>query len=652
MTERFFAQSDYRQRFWKKAKAYSASDSRGVPFKLPNGYYFYQLNPGKAQADLYYMANPDAQPQLFMDVNKLSKDGKTELETMKASKDGNFLAYSLSEGGSDWETIYVRSTDINKPNPIDHPIQGAKFGIFFWTPDNLGFFYVRYQVPVSNGPAGTETQQLGVGSLYYHFLGKPQTEDIAVRNVAVVDLDATTPADITSVYVTKDEKYVLLDKTDSMLRICDYQQWVKTPTRKILKCKSLDAGYNYITNIGPIFWLESRVGAPNRKVVKANLEEMEKGFVEVIPERKDLVLVRTFQVDMDKLLVLALKDVNTVMAVHDLNTGKELYKIPVPIGSSIATIPYYNEPIFFYSTTSYVTPPTIYKFDLKTQRQTEWHKRTLPGLRLDALETTQVFYESKDKTKVPMYVIHKKGLKLDGKNPTILYGYGGFKISFGPKFSAPVAAFIQHFNGIYAVASIRGGGEYGEEWHKAGKLKNKQNVFDDFQYAARFLITKGYTSAPKLAINGGSNGGLLVAACANQAPELFGAVVAEVGVMDMIRFPLFTAGRFWIPEFGNPAVKEDFELLMRYSPLHNIKKQQYPATLVMTADRDDRVVPLHSLKYLATLQAVNNKANIKPLLGKIAVKSGHGASSADVVLENDANRYGFIGMVLNATWVE
>jgi prolyl oligopeptidase len=376
-----------------------------------------------------------------------------------------------------------------------------------------------------------------------------------------------------------------------------------------------------------------------------------KGFTEIVGETSNVISFLAVA-DTDKLIIAYLEDVKHVCGVYSLYTGEKLYNIELPTGSMITGITAKRSlSDFFYQFSSFINAATTNHFDLKTKTPSLYRKTIVPGLKSDELETTQVFYKSKDGTTVPMFLIHKKGLKHDGSNVTLLYGYGGFNISITPSFAPNFLAFVQHLNGIVAVANIRGGNEYGEEkWYWQGRLDKKQNVFDDFQYAARYLIEQKYTSPSKLAINGGSNGGLLVGACLNQAPELFGCGVAEVGVLDMYRFHKFTIGHAWVSDYGNPDVEADFKVLQKYSPLHNVKAQKYPAVLILTGDHDDRVVPLHSLKFLATLQHVAGESD-QPIMGRIETKAGHGAGkSTSQRIAEATDKFAFIALVLKAEW--
>jgi prolyl oligopeptidase len=408
-----------------------------------------------------------------------------------------------------------------------------------------------------------------------------------------------------------------------------------------------------LTNDDHIWWFITTLDAPMKRICKYDLTKPHEGFTDVIPESEDPINT-AFVINQDKLVVSRLHNVKDVVKVYNLYTGEELYDLPLPMGSIISQITgERKDQVAFYSFSSFLSPGTNYTFDFTSNQHQLFRETTVHGLQAHELETHQVFYNSKDGTKIPMYVIHKKGLKRDSMNPTILYGYGGFNISLKPFFSVNAIAWVQHFNGVFCVANIRGGSEYGQEkWYNQGRLDKKQNVFDDFQYAAKYLISEGYTKPEKLAINGGSNGGLLVGACINQAPELFGCAVAEVGVMDILRFHKFTIGAAWVSDYGNPDKKEDFEVALKYSPLHNVKNQQYPSVLIMTGDHDDRVVPLHSLKFLATLQHTAAD-NVRPLLGRIDTKAGHGAGKPTKQrIEEAADKYCFIALELGATWTE
>ncbi|KAJ3029317.1 hypothetical protein HDV00_009627 [Rhizophlyctis rosea] len=634
----------------------------GCPFKRGDAYYYFHNSGLQPQAVLYKQPALTEKASTFLDPNKLSEDGTVSISTYSFTKSGKFFAYGLSVSGSDWVTIHVREAKDDAPLEYEaKPIQWAKFTGISWTHDDKGFFYNRYPEPQRNGDAGTETESNKNAQLRYHLLGAPQEEDVLIWN------DPQNPEHMFSAEVSEDGKFVIIttvescDPTNKVYIVDLEKEFAKNGgagfkgTPEVLKLvDNFEAEYNYLTNEGTRFYFQTTLKAPKRRVVAYDLKEPEKGFVEIIPESKD-VLNHVSVVDDNNLVLVYLHDVKDIVRLHDLRSGKPLTPdtLPLPLGSIIGSMTgRKGDKELFYSFSSFTTPGMIYRFDFTTMTHSVFRETKVNGLKADILKTEQVFYTSKDGTRVPMYIISRKDTKLDGNNPTLLYGYGGFNHSVTPTFAVTWLTFIQHQKGIMAVANIRGGGEYGEEkWYKQGKLDKKQNVFDDFQWAGKWLVENKYTSPAKLAINGGSNGGLLVGACLNQAPELFACGVAEVGVMDMLRFHKFTIGHAWVSDYGNPDKKEDFETVLKYSPLHNIRSGvEYPAVLVLTGDHDDRVVPLHSLKYLATLQHVA-KNNERPIMGRVETKAGHGAGkSTKQRIEEATDKFAFIGLALQTEW--
>ncbi|KAJ3151501.1 hypothetical protein HDU89_001944 [Geranomyces variabilis] len=631
----------------------------GCPFRRGDYFYHFHNSGLQAQSVLYQQKDLHSPRTTFLDPNTLSDDGTVSLNTYGFSKSGKFLAYGLSGSGSDWVSIHVR--EAREGAPLDYetePLEWAKFTSLEWTHDDKGFFYNRYPKPASKTTdKGTETDSNKNAALYYHKLNTSQEEDCVV-------FKPDDPEHMIGSEVSDDGKYLIM----TVNRSCDPERKLYlmeidpagkkpiVPGAEIIKVvDNFEAEWDYLTNEGTVFWLQTTLKAPKRRIVKYDLANPDKGFEEVIAESED-VLTSSRVVDGDKLVLVYLHDVKHVARLHALQTGKPLEpkQLPLPLGSIIGSISGRKEDKeLFYSFSSFITPGSIYRFDFASGKETLFRETKVTGLKADLLETRQVFYESKDGTKVPMYIICRKDAPKDGSNVTMLYGYGGFNISVTPSFAVTWLTFIMHMKGVVAVANIRGGGEYGQKWYEAGRLKVKQNVFDDFQAAAKWLVKDGYTKPEKLAINGGSNGGLLVGACINQAPELFGCGVAEVGVMDMYRFHKFTIGHAWTSDYGNPDVKEDWEVLRKYSPVHNVKPQEYPAVLICTGSHDDRVVPgAHSHKFMATLQHVA-KNNKKPLMERVETKAGHGAGkSTKQRIEEATDKFAFIGLTLGATWTE
>ncbi|KAI9228529.1 MAG: prolyl endopeptidase, partial [Piptocephalis tieghemiana] len=516
----------------------------------------------------------------------------------------------------------------------------------------------RYPKPtVEDGKEGTETGTNVLSTLCYHRLGTTQAEDLTI-----IPADKDHPQYRAGAEVTDDGAYLIISVSESTARA--NKLWIsplgkegKVTVEELSIDKIVDdfsGEYDYLANDGPVFYFKTNKDAPRYKVVRYDLTHKDKGFEVVVPEHAVDVLDGASVVNEDNLVLTYMHDVKSVLYIHDLRTGQRRRTIDLPIGSVNSIRGRRDEKDIFFSHASFLNPGIIYRHHLPTADTTEFRVTKLSkDVSMDELEQKQIFITSKDgRTKVPVFLISRKGTSLNGSNPLLLYGYGGFSISQKPAFSPMWLTFILNFGGVVAVANIRGGGEYGESWHNEGMLNNKQNVFDDFQSVASWLINEGWTSPSRLAINGGSNGGLLVGACINQAPELFGAAVADVGVMDMLRFHKFTIGHAWKADYGDPEVKEDFETLLRYSPLHNVQEDKpYPAVLLTTSDHDDRVVPLHSYKYISELQYRAGPLTPNPLLIRIETKAGHGAGKPTKKrIESAVNACAFLAMALKVTW--
>jgi len=601
----------------------------GIPFKEGH-HYFYTRNSGlQNQAVLYTVTALDAEPHLVLDPNTLSPDGTVAVSGLQVSPDGKLLAYSLSASGSDWQEWRVRDVETSK-DLSDH-LKWVKFSSVSWTRDGKGFFYSRYDEPKSDTLKGPNYFQ----KVYYHKLGTPQTEDVLVY-------ERPDQKDwLFTGTVTEDGTYLIVtiyQGTDVKSRV--YYKDLKAKEAPVVKLlDDFDAAYNFIGNDGPRFWFQTDLEAPRGKVVEIDVSKPARNnWKVVVPEGKETLQVTTFV--NNKFILNYLKDAYTQVKVYD-TVGKLVNEVAFPgIGSAEGFGGKATDKETFYSFTGFTTPTTIYRYDMTTGKSTVFRQPKVDFNPAD-YETKQVFYTSKDGTKVPMFITHKKGVKLDGKNPTYLYGYGGFNISLSPAFSVGNLVWME-MGGVYAQPNLRGGGEYGEEWHQAGMKLKKQNVFDDFIAAAQWLIDNKYTSTPKLAIGGGSNGGLLVGAALTQRPDLFGAALPAVGVMDMLRFQKFTIGWAWVSDYGSSDNPEDFKALYAYSPLHNIKPgTSYPPTLVTTADHDDRVWPGHSFKFAAALQAA--QAGSAPVLIRIETKAGHGAGKPTTkIIEELADRWAFL----------
>jgi len=606
----------------------------GVPFKQGNR-YFYSRNSGlQNQSVLYTVNSLEGQPQEVLDPNVLSADGTVAVSGMEVSPDGKLLAYSLSASGSDWQEWKVR--DVASSKDLSDDLKWVKFSGVSWMRDGKGFFYSRYDEPKADALKSTNYFQ----KIYYHKLGAPQAEDVLVYE------RPDQKEWLFGGYVTEDGNYLIInvsEGTDVKSRI--YYKDLKAKDAPVVKLlDDFDAAYNYIGNEGTRFWFQTDLQAPRGKVIEIDVAKPDRANWKVIvPESKETLQVTTF-VD-HKFVLNYLKDAYTQVKIYD-TSGKFVNEIAFPtIGTADGFSGKPGDKETFYAFTGFTTPTTIYRYDFTTGKSTIFRQPKVEFNPSD-FETKQVFYTSKDGTKVPMFITHKKGLKLDGNNPTYLYGYGGFNISLTPAFSVGNLVWME-MGGVYAQPNVRGGGEYGEDWHQAGMKLKKQNVFDDFIAAAEWLIANKYTSTPKLSIGGGSNGGLLVGAALTQRPELFGAAIPAVGVMDMLRFQLFTIGWAWVSDYGSSDNAADFKALYSYSPLHNIKPgTSYPPTMITTADHDDRVWPGHSFKFAATLQAA--QAGDAPVLIRIETKAGHGAGKpTSKIIDEIADRWAFLAKTLN-----
>jgi prolyl oligopeptidase len=606
----------------------------GVPFK-EGSRYFYSRNSGlQNQSVLFTVTSLEAQPQMVLDPNTLSADGTVAVSGLQVSPDGKLLAYSLSASGSDWQEWKVRDVETSK-DLSDH-LKWVKFSSVSWTRDGKGFFYSRYDEPKADALKGTNYFQ----KVYYHALGTPQAEDVLVY-------ERPDQKDwLFGGSVTEDGNYLVISVyqgTDVKNRV--YYKDLKAKDAQVVKLlDDFDAAYTFIGNEGTRFWFQTDQQAPRGKVIEIDVAKPARANWKVIvPESKETLQGTTFV--NHKFILNYLKDAYTQVKIYD-TAGKFVNEIAFPsIGSADGFGGKATDKETFYAFTGFTTPTTIYRYDFTTGKSTVFRQPKVEFNSSD-YETKQVFYTSKDGTKVPMFITHKKGLKLDGSNPTYLYGYGGFNISLTPAFSVGNLVWME-MGGVYAQPNLRGGGEYGEDWHQGGMKLKKQNVFDDFIAAAEWLIANKYTSTPKLAIGGGSNGGLLVGAAMTQRPELFGAALPAVGVMDMLRFQKFTIGWAWVSDYGSSDNEADFKALYAYSPLHNIKPgTSYPPTMIITADHDDRVWPGHSFKFAAALQAAQSGDN--PVLIRIETKAGHGAGKpTSKVIEEIADRWTFLVKVLN-----
>jgi prolyl oligopeptidase len=584
-----------------------------APFKA-GGHYFYSKNDGlQNQSVLYTLESLDGRPRVLIDPNKWSKDGTVALAGLEVSDDGKYVAYGVAEAGSDW--THWKAMEVATGKVLDDEVKWVKFGGTSWTHDDKGFYYSRFPEP----KAGEKFQGLPLNQkLYYHKLGDPQSDDALVYEMP------EQPRWTVGGAVTDDGRYLVLhvgDGTTSGRHRILYKDLEKPDGKIVALIDNFDSRCNVLDSVGHVFYVQTDLDAPRGRVVAIDLNEpARENWEEVVPQAKEKL--ESAHLVGGQLITTYLKDARSQVKVYSLQ-GKFVREVELP---GICTAGGFGgkrtDVETFYTVTSFATPPSIYRLDLNTGTSTLF-RRSEVKFNPEDYQVEQVFYKSKDGTKVPMFLTYRKGIKRDGSNPTLLYGYGGFNISLTPAFSVTRVAWLE-MGGVFAQANLRGGGEYGEEWHRAGTKLHKQNVFDDFIAAAEYLIDQKYTRPDRLAIQGGSNGGLLVGAVMVQRPDLFGACLPAVGVMDMLRFHKFTAGRFWVDDYGSPDDPEEFKALRAYSPYHNLKKgTKYPPTLVTTADTDDRVVPGHSFKFTAMLQYA--QAGDAPVLARIETKAGHGA---------------------------
>lgn len=597
------------------------------PFKKNGKYYFYKNDGLQNQSVLYVQETLDAEAKVVLDPNKLSDDGTVALSGISFSKDGKYMAYIISRSGSDWREIYVM--DLATEKLLDDHIQWAKFSGASWKGD--GFYYSAYDAPVS----GKEFSNINENhKIYYHKIGEPQTKDQLIYQ------NPKYPKRFYSADVSEDERLLFISESgDGRGNALYMQDLAKKNAPTVQLADNMDYSYYPIEVLGERILIYTNDGASNYKLMEASIQApQKKDWKEFIPESENVL--SSAQVIGGKLILTYDKDASNHAYIYGLD-GMLISEINLP---SLGTVRFRgdkDEKEAFFEFTSFTFPTSIYRFDADNNTS-ELYRAPKVKFTPEDFETEQIFYTSKDGTKVPMFLVYKKGLQRNGKNPVLLYGYGGFNISLNPGFSTFRIPFLEN-GGIYVMANLRGGGEYGEAWHIAGTKMQKQNVFDDFIAAAEYLIAEKYTCPDKIAIMGGSNGGLLVGACMTQRPALFKVAIAQVGVMDMLRYHKFTIGWNWASDYGTSEdSKEMFEYLKGYSPLHNLKPgTKYPATLVTTADHDDRVVPAHSFKFAAALQAANDGTN--PVLIRIETKAGHGAGKPiSKTIEEQTDIYSFI----------
>ena len=631
ITQDYLSRITFRSKLLKRMKELVNYEKVSAPsyIKQTGKWYFYRNSGLQNQSVMYVMdrLGDEKNARVFLDPNKLSDDGTVALKGISFSHNGKYAAYSISRSGSDWQEFYVMDAKTGKL--LDDHIVWAKFSGASWQGD--GFYYSAYDAPQK----GREFSNVNsIQKIYYHKIGTPQSQDVLFYQ------NPANPMRFYSVYVNQEETMMFLTESGAGSGNNVYVRDLRQPNSQFIQMTSnLDLQYSLVETIGDKMYFLTNDGAPKNRLMVTDLAHP--GFNEwktLVPEAKDMLESVTFA--NGKMILNYMKDASSHAFVYSLD-GKQLSEIKFPTFGSAG---FYGEKdrkeVFFYFS-SFTVPGSIYQYDLATNTSKVYVSPKVKFNESDYV-SEQVFYPSKDGTRIPLFITYKKGLKRNGKNPVYLYGYGGFNIAMPPYFSSNRIPFLE-IGGIYAQACLRGGSEYGEEWHLAGTKMNKQNVFDDFISAGEWLIKNKYTSKDYLAIVGGSNGGLLVGACMTQRPDLFKVCIPEVGVMDMLRYHKFTIGWNWAPDYGTSAdSKEMFEYLKGYSPLHNLRPgTHYPATLITTADHDDRVVPAHSFKFAATLQADN--AGNTPTLIRIDTKAGHGSGKPlSKQLEEQADIYGFI----------
>jgi len=611
VTEHYLSQIPFRNQIRERLTDIWNYPRCTPPMKRGDYYYFFKNDGLQNQSVLYRQKRLDDTPEIFLDPNTFSTDGTVALGSVSFSKDNRYMAYSISSAGSDWQEFFVMDTETGEK--LDDHLQWIKFSGAAWKGN--GFYYSRYDEP---GETGQFSNQNQFHKLYYHTLGTPQSSDRLIYE------DKEHPLRYVNANVTEDEEFLVLTVSEGTSGNELYFQSLNQPGGKITPLMKgfKNNGYVVDHHNGRLLVLTDKEASNYRLTSVSAAQPDTAQWIDVIPETVELL--EGVSTGGGKLFAFYLKDASTRILQVDYS-GKTEKEIALPaIGSVSGLRGKREDKTLFYSFTNFTTPATIYRYDVESG-QTALFRQPELKFNPDDYEISQIFYASKDQTRVPMFIVHRKGIKMDGKNPAFLYAYGGFNINMTPSFSASRMLFLEN-GGVFALPNLRGGGEYGEEWHKAGMFERKQNVFDDFIAAAEYLIKENYTSPEKLAINGGSNGGLLVGAVMTQRPDLYRAAVPAVGVMDMLRYQKFTIGWGWAVEYGSSDNEKDFEYLYKYSPLHNIQSgASYPATLVTTADHDDRVVPAHSFKFAAAMQEKNKDKGNNPILIRIETNAGHGA---------------------------
>ncbi len=608
LTDNYLSKISYREKLKEKLTKIWDYPKIGVPSKEGPWYIFSKNDGLQNQSVLYVQEGLEGTPRVLLDPNTLSEDGTIALAGTSVSRDGKYMAYSLAKSGSDWNDILVM--EVATGNKLPDTLHWVKFSGMSWQGD--GFYYSRFDEPVKGSELSKQNENHKV---YFHKVGTPQSDD------QLIFANPKFPLRNYGAGTTEDERFLILYESESTSGNALYYRDL---SKKDMPFKQIAEGFDYdygiVDNIGDKFLMVTNYKAPKKQLVLVDPADPKPDkWKVIIPEAENVL--ESVTLAGNQIVAEYQQRAHSVAFVYDLN-GKFQHEVALPgLGTLAGFSGKKGENVAFYAYTSFTYPPTVFKYDVAKNESSVYTK---PEVDFDPeqYEVKQVEYPSKDKTTVTMFIVHKKGLVLDGNNPTLLYGYGGFNISMTPGFSISRIIFLES-GGVYAMPNLRGGGEYGEDWHKAGTKERKQNVFDDFIAAAEYLIAEKYTSPEKLAIMGGSNGGLLVGACMTQRPDLFKVAIPQVGVLDMLRYHKFTIGHAWASDYGTSDTKEGFDYLIKYSPLHNIKDStSYPATLAFTADHDDRVVPAHTFKFMATLQEKNEGKN--PILVRIDTKAGHG----------------------------
>lgn len=634
VTRAYLDQIPYRDAIRKRLEVLWNYEKFGAPM-IEGNWTYYSRNSGLQNQNVVYRQKSGQEPEVFLDPNTFSKDGTTSLQGMDFTKDGSLVAYQISEGGSDWRKVIVLNAATK--SQVGDTVRDVKFSGIAWK-GNEGFYYSSYDKPKEGSTLSGMTQY---HKLYYHQLGTPQNTDKLVFG------GEQTPRRYIGAYLTEDERYLVITAANSTTGNELYIQDLSQPNSSIVPIvNNFDNEHSVVDNVGSKLYIYTNLYAPNHKVVTVDAANPKITlWKDLIPQTKNALTVTT---GGGKLFAEYLQDATSFVQQYNMD-GKLEHTVELPgVGTAAIYGTKKNEKQLYYTFTSYIYPPTIFKYDVNTGKSTVWKK---PDVQFDPnlYESKQVFYKSKDGTRIPMIITYKKGIVLNGHNPTMLYAYGGFGVSLTPAFSTSNLVLLEH-GGIYAVPNLRGGGEYGETWHKAGTKLHKQNVFDDFIAAAEYLIKNKYTSKDYLAISGGSNGGLLIGATMTQRPDLCKVAFPAVGVMDMLRYNKFTAGAGWAYDYGTAEDSpEMFAYLYHYSPYHALKPAEYPATMVTTADHDDRVVPAHSFKFAARLQEMQKGP--APVLIRIETNAGHGAGQSTAqVINQQADKWAFMFANMGINW--